>query len=751
MYKIATAQRFTMVGTDGTVLVAGDRVLDLEPVTSERLRDYEVVTVTSREHALDYLERAAAVDCVVTDGADEERLERFLRRLEGRVPTVVVTNGTHSPAVALDAGATEVVTETGSALPIVLARRIENAIAAETRVEPTARDVVGSLVDGNELVALFDADGSHLLAVGSRLAEGLEPGALESTAVGEAFADRPSIAAHLDANYVAAIDGERRERELAFGDGTYHFETIPVDGAPVGLLRVRPATAVSGPPIENKEARRKLHRLHDIASELEAAESEAEIFELAIDCAERILEFDASNIGEVEDGYIVARAATAPELDVDVSMVDSETGVAGRTISTGESFLVEDVAANDEATPTDDAYRSALSVPLGESGVFQAISTEEGYYGEEDLALAELLVAHVANALDRVRFQEALTVERDHFAALFQNVPDAAVEYVLDDDADAPRIESVNSAFVRLFGYEPDDAIGHSTLELLVPDDEREAARALYADIADGERVDSDVIRTTTDGVAPFLLRSVPVAAEEGRQGYLIYTDLSELKERERELQQKNQRLDRFASVVSHDLRNPLSVAAGYLEQTQETGDLSLLEEVERGHDRTFAIIDDVLTLAREGETVTEPEPVDLDVVAGEAWENVDTRGATLSVDSAGEVSADRSRLRQLLENLFRNAVEHGPAEGAEARALTVTVADTDDGFVVTDDGVGFPDGVDTDRLFEYGHSTSAEGTGFGLSIVADVADGHGWAVDARASDDGGAAFRFESVDRPDA
>ena len=208
---------------------------------------------------------------------------------------------------------------------------------------------------------------------------------------------------------------------------------------------------------------------------------------------------------------------------------------------------------------------------------------------------------------------------------------------------------------------------------------------------------------------------------------------------RETELRRQNERLDEFASVVAHDLRNPLAVADGFLEVAVETGETEHLSRVADAHDRIGRLIDDLLTLARGEPTVEDGRRVDLADVAREAWGYVDTGEATLTVDSGlGCVSGDRSRLSQLFENLFRNATEHaGPAP-------TVSVTATASGFAVADDGPGVPPEV-RGQVLEHGVTTAEGGTGFGLSIVADTARAHGWTIAVEESADGGARFVFES------
>ena len=213
----------------------------------------------------------------------------------------------------------------------------------------------------------------------------------------------------------------------------------------------------------------------------------------------------------------------------------------------------------------------------------------------------------------------------------------------------------------------------------------------------------------------------------------------SQLRARERELTRKNARLEQFASVVSHDLRNPLNVAQGRVDLARETVESEDLARADAALDRCQALIDDLLALARGGDDIGETDAVDLASFGRRCWETVATADATFAVTTARVVRADTSRLRQLLENLFHNAVEHG------GDGVRVTLGALPDGFYVADDGPG----VDPDareRVFESGHSTKPDGTGFGLNIVAQVAEAHGWSVVVTENEGGGARFEITGV-----
>ncbi len=213
-----------------------------------------------------------------------------------------------------------------------------------------------------------------------------------------------------------------------------------------------------------------------------------------------------------------------------------------------------------------------------------------------------------------------------------------------------------------------------------------------------------------------------------------------ELRRQRDALERQNERLEEFASVVSHDLRNPLQVADLRLELAREECDSDHLGDVSDALDRSQALVEDLLTLAREGDPVGESEPVDLCDVAEICWHTTATPDATLRTETDRTVLADRSRLQQLFENLYRNAVEHGGSD------VTVTVGATEAGFYVEDDGPGISAG-ERESVFEGGYSTSDDGTGYGLRIVEQVATAHGWDVRVTDGTEGGARFVVSGVD----
>lgn len=318
--------------------------------------------------------------------------------------------------------------------------------------------------------------------------------------------------------------------------------------------------------------------------------------------------------------------------------------------------------------------------------------------------------------------------------------------YRLDANGD---IVYANESWAEMLGYSRGEILGAHGSGAMA-EGELERGQRLIRETMEADGRESDVmdVEMVTKGGDRIIVsvRFVVLTTEDGAyDGVMgVARDVTERRERERELERKNERLEQFASIVSHDLRNPLTTAEGYLELAREEGRDEYFDRVEESHDRMNRIIDDVLWLAREGDELGATERIVLYDQIEAAWRIVtgDHSEATLQVpdEEMGILRADETRFGQLLENLFRNAIDHGGPD------VVVRVQRTDDGFVVADSGPGIPE-ADRETVFDRGYSTSTDGTGFGLAIVEEIVDAHGWDVNVRESDLGGAAFAITTVD----
>ncbi|WP_440769560.1 sensor histidine kinase [Natronorubrum sp. DTA28] len=254
------------------------------------------------------------------------------------------------------------------------------------------------------------------------------------------------------------------------------------------------------------------------------------------------------------------------------------------------------------------------------------------------------------------------------------------------------------------------------------------------------------------------------------------------------QLEESNERLEQFAYVASHDLKEPLRMVSSYLQlvdsryadELDEEGE-EFLEYAVDGAERMREMIDDLLEYSRV-ETRGEPfEPVDLEAVIRDVRKNLELRleetGADIAVEELPGIEGDETQLRQLFQNLIANAVEYsgeGPPRvtvSAERREVPSAsglgsaerrsadrptglrpredgAAAATDGSMwvisVSDEGIGIePDDQERIfRIFQRLHSHEEhEGTGIGLALCERIAERHGGEIRVDSVPGEGATF----------
>ncbi|WP_435181418.1 ATP-binding protein [Halorussus sp. AFM4] len=209
-------------------------------------------------------------------------------------------------------------------------------------------------------------------------------------------------------------------------------------------------------------------------------------------------------------------------------------------------------------------------------------------------------------------------------------------------------------------------------------------------------------------------------------------------------IERQHQRLESFAGMLAHELRNPLQIAQIYHQQEQPQNEQAA-EEVATAHDRIEEMIDILLITVRGKSATTAVEPVAIADQATDAWAAVttDTVDGELVVETEETVQADAAHLQYLFRQLFRNSLEHGGSD------VTVRVASLPDqeGFYIEDDGPGIPEDVREDVL-KVGFTTKADGQGLGLTFAAQLAEAYDWTWTITESATDGARFEFRDVDQ---
>ncbi|MFD1569860.1 PAS domain S-box protein [Halorubrum laminariae] len=764
---------------------------DLTADFLERIDDrFTVETATSVAAGRSALDEDPAVDCVISDyDMPEQSGIDFLRRVREDHPHLpfVLFTGKGSETIAseaLRAGATDYLQkDAGTEQYELLANRVANAVR-QVRGRRAEQRLVEVADNTDQLIFVFDTDWSELLFVSAAYEELWGHPRSELRDDPTAFLDdvhpddRDRVRDAMDR--LTAGESVRHTFRVRPNEDTQRW--IEIRGEPI-RDDAGEVVRVAGFGVDVTDAqRRRQRRERQRETLLRLATDEAVAdgsFETAVrtitEATARVLDVDRVNVWLTEpkagiDG--TANSAASDEFLYCVDDYDRQTGehdAGGRlriddhptyieALETNRAIAVDDAASDPRTAELADGYLEAHGVGALLDGTLRSGGDVIGMVCHEHVGGTRKwtddeaeFASDVAEVVHRaVRNRERAARERDleRYETIVQSLADAV--YTLDDEG---RIDFVNDAYVDMKEASREELIGRPIVDF-VDDEVIDRTTAMYESLDERDRdiarIEYD-FRTIDGDPIPAELRftSLP-GSDDGVSRVGVIRDISDRKQRERELKRQNERLDAFASVVSHDLRNPLRVAAGNIELARESCDTPGLDDAANALDRMEALVDDLLTVAREGKPVEDPDTVEIGDVATASWRTVETDDTTLSVEIDASIRADESRLRQLFENLFRNAMEHGPdSDGVDSDGppLSVTIGPLADGtgFYVEDDGVGIP--VDErDDVFEGGYSTDPDGTGFGLTIAREVAEAHGWSIDATAGETGGARFEITGV-----
>ncbi|WP_394741209.1 PAS domain S-box protein [Natronococcus roseus] len=469
---------------------------------------------------------------------------------------------------------------------------------------------------------------------------------------------------------------------------------------------------------ELRERRAKIENLHEVASRLDDCRRPEEIYELIVETAEDVLEFDVCVVDRAVGDSLVKVALSSHLDDADyVDRIPIDTGIAGKTYRDGRTYRIDDVERREEAAADAGAYASVLSAPIGDHGVFQAASRTPSAFDSHDEELVELLLCHVTDRLDQLESESVLRAERDRFAALFENVPDAVAS--VRHRGGEPIVEAVNPAFERTFGYDEAELVGESLDARIVPFEDRDAAEAINRCSDDGSVVEAEVRRRTADGFREFMLRLVPIElGETESRSFALYTDVTEQKRRRKRLEILNR-------VLRHDLRNGMNVIDGCADLLADRVDGEAAACVETIRERA----NELTSLAEKSRTVertlnrdgADTRPIDVAALAERATTRLENDDPSVEIERSIPDRAPVSGgeyLETAFEQLLENAVEHHDGDPS----IEVTVRDRPAEDLVTlsvaDDGPGIPPG-ERELLREEQEITQLRHTnGLGLWLV---------------------------------
>ena len=369
------------------------------------------------------------------------------------------------------------------------------------------------------------------------------------------------------------------------------------------------------------------------------------------------------------------------------------------------------------------------------------------------------------------------------FGQIFELAHDA----VLILDLAEERVLDANRRACEMYGFERDQLIGRSMVELtLEPQSGVDHVRlALEA----AGCYSFETVQRRRDGSSMVLEINASVVDYAGQRAILsINRDVTQRKQQEEELarhreqlhalvqdrtsrleevneqlQGKIRELERFVYTVSHDLRSPLTTISGFLGLLRRDAAAGNAERMQHDMERirsavgTMAnLLDDLLRISRAGKMLSGERPVPLREPAHKAVALAVARFDQTAVEVIIEPDlptwqGDPARLQQVFQNLVENAVKF-MGDQSDPRIRIATRRDRDETVVfVEDNGIGIEpaDQVRIFDLFERLHCDAGGGSGVGLAVVQRIIEAHGGRVWVESAGSGqGSTFCFVLPDR---
>ncbi|MCJ2010393.1 ATP-binding protein [Methylobacterium sp. E-041] len=393
--------------------------------------------------------------------------------------------------------------------------------------------------------------------------------------------------------------------------------------------------------------------------------------------------------------------------------------------------------------------------------------------GQQNLALSVggatfliLFLAMLASSVDQQRVQRDLQASEARFRAAVQ-----AVRGVLWTNDAAGRMVGEQPGWAALTGQAPEAYAGFGWASAVHPDDVQPSIAAWNATVAARRPfVHEHRVRARDGNWRHFAIRAVPVLDDRGAitEWVGVHTDITEQREAEGELRESNEELQRYAYIVSHDLRSPLVNVMGFTSELEEArpeirralGDHPEAERIDAdlgealgfiraAVTRMEGLIAAILKLSREGRRSFAPEPLDLTRLLRSLVDaqrhQIETAGATVEVaPDLPTIVADRLAVEQVLGNLIDNAVKYlDPARPGRITITARSVGGNRVRIAVADNGRGIAP-RDHARVFELFRRSGVQdrpGEGIGLAHVKALVRSLGGRIDLASALGAGTTF----------
>ncbi|MFO7889487.1 MAG: GAF domain-containing sensor histidine kinase, partial [bacterium] len=496
-------------------------------------------------------------------------------------------------------------------------------------------------------------------------------------------------------------------------------------------------------------------------------------FQIAISAVDEIFKFDVAGILIEEDGKGIVKASTSNIQEEIGDTVDINKGVVGLSFSEKKAFLIEDIRDFESVEPKSKKYRSGITIPIGDYGVFQALSKTVGYFDESDLEIAKLFISHLKEALDRLKREKIVQEKKNRIKKLH----DVAARIELcqtKDEVYSLGIEAAENILdfdICVFDAVEGDKFVTKAVSSNVP-----VNGSLDRPIEDGG-LDKKTYREQSSYIVDDLKQngdSKPVKDEYrsaisvpiGKGGIFqaVSKEPNQFDEEDLELAEllinhitealkrveMSEREQFLHTLLRHDVGNKIQIIQGYIYLLEADFDLpekaeDYLQRAKKGIIGSIELIDKVRVLRRTKEE--DIKKLDIRPMINETVNDLkdvsEEKGFELTVNIPDDISDVQggSLLKEVFSNIIENSIKF-----SEGSLIKITCEESDDRVVckIEDDGIGIPD-EKKDDIFSKGYTSDMErGTGLGLYLVELLLNRYGGKVTVKDSKLGGTRFDIE-------
>ncbi len=362
--------------------------------------------------------------------------------------------------------------------------------------------------------------------------------------------------------------------------------------------------------------------------------------------------------------------------------------------------------------------------------------------------------------------------ERKHSEERFRLALEASPSAIVMVDSEG-RIAVTNRRVSQLFGYDRQFLAGKPIEQLLqhAGNGPHPVLQALRSIDGQDEVEFEELTGLRSDGRAlPVTVDVSPIGVGAQRFVLCAVTDISERKRAEEnirrineQLWRKNEEMEQFVYSVSHDLKSPLVTVIGFVGMLKEDlaadnteGAADSVDRIERATRRMSALINDLLQLSRIGRVEINRQTISIEEIVNDLAQDLrkrfETKRAKLHVVTPlPEISADRARVVEVLDNLLSNALKYGCSEADPTVTVGAVQHPEEVRIYVRDNGPGIPAEYQ-DKVFQAFQrlSNQEDGTGVGLAIVEKIMRTHGGRSWVESEPEAGATFWLAFPERPE-